>query len=160
MRACAIFEESMVLSLWMLSHLEAQAELAAKEIKRLQARKKRMENGFAHLEAYCITVLEALPEPKRGPKKLEGNTNTLALSPSDRCVITDEPAIPTEYKTVAIEMPATAWEKIVETCGTGIVHQLTKQDLKVRLADVKKALKAGLDVAGADLQFCGNLRRS
>jgi hypothetical protein len=40
-----------------------------------------------------------------------------------------------------------------------LIGKVTKQNLKVRLADVKKAIKAGESIAGADLEFRNNLIR-
>ena len=142
-----------------LAFLESQAQLAAAEIKRLQARKGRYERDTERLERYCCRVIEQLPEPKRGARKLEGRTTTLSIRPSDEVIITSEEQVPGAYKTVCVEMPAPAWEQIARTFPFA-VNSLTKQDLKVRKADVKKALKAGEDVPGADIQFNNNLRRS
>ncbi|MGC1586998.1 MAG: siphovirus Gp157 family protein [Rhodomicrobium sp.] len=142
-----------------LAFLESQEQLATVEIKRLQARRDRIGRDVERLEQYCCRVIEKLPEPKRGPRKLEGRTVTLAIRPSDEVIITDEVSIPVAYKTAVIELPASAWEHIVTLCPEAPTL-LGKQDLKVRKADVKKALKSGEDVPGADLKFNNNLRRS
>src|SRR6266704_988382 len=60
-----------------LTHLESQAQLAAQEIKRLQIRKTRIDALYERLADYVVRVLEKLPDPKRGSKKLEGETSTL-----------------------------------------------------------------------------------
>ena len=143
---------------WMLAHLEDQAQMAAQEIQRLQGRKQAFERAQERLEEYCIHVLEQLPEPKRGAKKLEGRTSTLTLRLSDAVVITDEEAVPAEYKTACVEMPALVWESLVRRDET-VIDKLTKQKPKVRLADVKKAIKGGESVTGADLEFRNHLIR-
>lgn len=142
-----------------LAFLESQAVLAAAEIKRLQARKARYERDAERLGQYCCRVIEELPEPKRGKRKIEGHTVTLSVTPSDEVIFTDEIAVPISYKTAVLEMPAPAWESIVAAFPDAPTL-LSKQDLKVRKADVKKALKAGEDVPGADIKFNVNLRRS
>jgi uncharacterized protein YheU (UPF0270 family) len=73
-------------------------------------------------------------------------------------MVTDETAVPADYKTAGVEMPAPVWESIVRRDGT-VIGTLTMQNLKLRLADVKKAIKAGESVAGADLEFRNNLIR-
>jgi len=143
---------------WMLAHLEDQVQMAAQEIQRLQGRKQAFERAQERLEEYCIHVLEQLPEPKRGAKKLEGRTSTLALRLSDAVVITDEVAVPAEYKTACVEMPALVWEGLVRR-DESVIGKLTKQNLKVRLVDVKKAIKGGEVVAGADLEYRNHLVR-
>jgi hypothetical protein len=112
----------------MLAHLENQAQMAAQEMQRLQNR------------------------------KLEGETTTLALRPSEAAIVTDEAAVPALYKTAVLEMPAPVWEEFVRLDNT-LVAKLTKQNLKVRLSDVKKAIKDGIRVPGADMEFRNNLVR-
>lgn len=141
----------------MLVHLESQAKMAGEEIKRLTARKQAFERAHERLAAYCVRVLELLPEPKKGPRKLEGVHSTLALRPSEAVTITDEPSIPAAFKTACVEMPAVTWEDLVRI-DPSIIGKLTKQDLQVRRADVKKAIQGGESVPGADLEFRSNLR--
>jgi hypothetical protein len=142
----------------MLAHLENQAQMATQEMQRLQGRKQAFERAGERLSAYCVRVLEELPEPKRGPRKLEGETTTLALRPSEAAIVTDEAAVPALYKTAVLEMPAPVWEEFVRLDNT-LVAKLTKQNLKVRLSDVKKAIKDGIRVPGADVEFRNNLVR-
>jgi len=143
---------------WMLAHLEDQAQMAADEIQRLHARKQTFERALERLEVYCIQVLEQLPEPRRGPRKLEGSTNTLALRSSDAVILTDEGIVPAEYKTACVEMPAPVWASLVRRDET-VIGKLNKHNLKVRVADVKKAIKSGDSVPGADLEFRNHLVR-
>jgi len=143
---------------WMLAHLEDQAQMAAHEIHRLQARKESFDRARERLEAYCIQVLEQLPEPRRGARKLEGSTCTLALRLSDAVMITDEAVVPAEYKTACVEMPAPDWERLILRDET-IVGKVNKQNLKVRVVDVKKAIKGGESVPGADLEYRNHLVR-
>ena len=51
-----------------------------------------------------------------------------------------------------------ATRNFVRRDGT-VVGKLTKQNLMVRLPDVKKAIKAGESIVGADLEFRNNLIR-
>ena len=147
----------------MLAHLESQAaaaKLAANlEFDRLTKRQKHFESQAASLEGYCVRVLEALPAPKKGPRKLEGQCNTLALSTSERCKVEDAALVPIEYKTAAAKMPAELWQQIVETLWPETLAQITV-DVSVRLADVKKALKAGVEIEGADIEYPKGVRRS
>jgi hypothetical protein len=141
-----------------LAHLEAQAQMAAREMQRLTARKEFFERATERLEAYCVRVLEQLPAPRKGPRKLEGETSTLALRLSDAVVLRDEAQVPANYKTACVEMPAPVWEDLVRL-DPSVVSRLTRQNLKVRLADIKQALKAGESVAGADIQYRNHLVR-
>lgn len=113
------------------THMAAQVRLADAEIKRLQARKRRFENAVERMETYIMSVLDKLPVPKRGPKKLEGATATLSLCKCPPSLqITDESKIPAEYRIVIHPVPATT---------------------QVDKAAVKQALQLGIAVPGAEL---------
>src|ERR1051325_6743104 len=62
-----------------LRTLESQETLAMEEISRLHARRKRIVSALEHLKQYLCSVLEQLPKPKRGCRKLEGSTAELVL---------------------------------------------------------------------------------
>src|SRR6266851_1153768 len=112
----------------LLSHFEAQADLAAAEIKRLQSRKKSFDCRVARLEASVQRAMEL-----RGVLKIDGETSTLALQAAPASVlILDEAQIPKDYKTRHPE-------------------EWTPDKRKIAAA-----LKKGLDVPGADLSE-GNL---
>ena len=111
----------------MLAHFESQAELAAAEGKLLQARKKAFERAGERLEFYVRSAMDF-----SGVKKLEGQTTTLSLRAAPASVlITNFEAIPAEYKEIRTEV-------------------VINKDA------VKRALKGGMEVPGADLST-GNL---
>jgi hypothetical protein len=106
----------------MLAHFESQAQLAAEESKRLQARRKVFERSGERLEGYVRRAMELA-----GVKKLEGQTTTLSLRVAPASVlITSFDAVPAEYKEIRTEV-------------------VINKDA------VKKALKGGAEVPGADL---------
>lgn len=112
-----------------LAALEYEQKAAGDEVVRLQERKKAAAKAQDRLEAYVCRVIEA-----RGVKKLAGRTNTLSVRPSDAVVIVNEAQIPQEYLR-------------------------TKMTIEPDKAAIKKALKAGEEVAGADLAYKDNLVR-
>jgi Siphovirus Gp157 len=106
----------------MLAHFEDQAELAAKEIKRLQDRKRTFERSYERLESCAKFAMEVA-----GKTKLEGTTSTLTLHKSPASVfVYNFDQVPAEYFTVKIER----W---------------------VDKEKVKRAFKAGIEVPGAEL---------
>ena len=110
-----------------LAHFESQAAFASAEIKRLQLRKKRFEAAQERLESSIRVAMECA-----GTRKLEGESSTLSLRAAPASVsIHDFEAVPAAYKIV-------------------------KVDTSIDKAAVAKALKAGLEVPGADLSE-GNL---
>jgi hypothetical protein len=114
-----------------LAALDYEQKAAGDEMARLAERRRVAKAAQDRLEAYLCRIIAA-----RGGKKLVGNTNTLSVRPSDAVVIVDEAAIPANY--------------IVEEVIT------TK---RVDKAAIKKALKAGREVPGADLEYRDNLVR-
>ena len=105
-----------------LVHFESQVELAAAEIRRLQARRKAFERSGERLEVYVSRAMQVA-----GVKKLEGKTTTLSLRAAPVSVsITDFDAVPAEYKEIRTEI-------------------VISKDA------VKKALKGGVEVPGAAL---------
>lgn len=106
-----------------LTHWGSQVDMAAAEIKRLQSRKARFERHIERLEDCTIRAIELT-----GKRRIEGDTTTLALKKKPASVvILNDANIPLEYK---VHVPET-WNP--------------SKDL------IKKALKAGVPVAGADL---------
>lgn len=114
-----------------LAALDYEARCASDEIARLQARKQHAKASQDRLEAYLCRIITA-----NGGKKLIGKTNTLSVRPSDAVVIVDESLIPAEYIS----------EKVITTKSVDKVA-------------IKAALKAGVDIPGADLEFRQNLTR-
>lgn len=114
----------------MLAHFEAQADMAAGEIKRLQLRKKGFEHSYERLENCARQAIEA-----SGKQKLEGETATLALQRNPPAVfVTSFDQVPDAYKLVQVE---TSIDK----------------------AAIARDLKAGIDVPGAELRQSIRLAR-
>ena len=115
----------------MLAHFENQAAFAAQEIKRLQNRKRAFERSYERLESCAKLAMEVA-----GKTKLEGTTSTLALRKSPTSVfLRNFEEVPAEYFTVKIER----W---------------------VDKDKVKRALKAGIEVPGAEfVEDCFHLVR-
>lgn len=79
-----------------LSHVESQADLAAKEIERLKTRRAVFVNLQERLEQYAIRGMQAL-----GLRKLDGDTSRLTLRNNTPAVdIDDEELVPAKFKTI------------------------------------------------------------
>ncbi len=114
-----------------LAALEYEEKAASDEMARLAERKRGAAAARARLEAYLCRIIATRGAP------LKGSTNTLSVRTSDAVIITDEAAIPPRY----------IIEKAVIVMNTP------------DKAAIKKALKAGAEVPGADLEFRSNLQR-
>lgn len=132
-----------------LAALEYEQKAAGDEIARLQERKKAAAKAQDRLEAYVCRVIAS-----RGRPRLEGRTNTLSVRPSEAVVITSADAVPENFKTVSLTMPYTVWFRV-----SGEFPDLSGPSVSVDKAAIKKALKAGDDVPGADLEYRSNLVR-
>ena len=139
-----------------LAHLEQQIEFAKSEIDRLRQRKATCERALERLETYVIETIENLGTDGKGKyRRLEGQTTTFSLRTCPASVeVTDESAIPAEYKMLLLKLPAVMWEQLLDGLE---IEQRAAVLGQVRSPEVtfdKRAMKAGIDgggVAGACL---------
>jgi hypothetical protein len=140
-----------------LSHLEQQAAFAKVEIARLQERKAFFERATEKMEGYVIHVIESIgPDAKGKYAKLEGRTVTFSIKDCPPSVeIKDEAAIPSDYKTITITMPALKWEDLLDSLDLEqracVLDTVEKPKASVSKAAIKKAIGDGAHVPGADL---------
>ena len=140
-----------------LTHLEAQAALAAAEIKRLQERKAFFERAAERLEQYVLQVIEGLGLDGKGKaKKLEGNTTTMSSRACPASVnVTDEALVPAIFKSVTVTLPALAWEGLIDgldiDAAAKLLDQIKKPAVAISKSLVKAAFDAGEVIAGACL---------
>lgn len=124
-----------------LAHCKAQQRFAAEEIERLQARKAAFESRADRLKQCVIIAMGALEK-----ERLEGHTSTLTLQRCPPSVdITDETAVPAEYKAATITVSGETWERLRPMLPT------VTPRFAVSKTAVKTAITAKLDVPGATL---------
>jgi hypothetical protein len=123
---------------------EADAAYAADEIKRLQARKRILENAAERVRGYVLWIIEALgPDTKGKLRKLEGEKFTFAaraLKP--KLEITDETLIPNAYKRVSLDVPAELYVKY-----SGVLHALGMLPPTAKYSIDEPALREALEAA-------------
>jgi seryl-tRNA synthetase len=107
---------------------EATAEAIKAEADKLTERRKQAEKKAAGLKDYLTACME-----KVGRHKMETPRCSVSFRKSEQTNILDEALIPAEYKTV----------KVTET---------------VNKTDIKKAIKAGAEIPGAELVTCNNIQ--
>ncbi len=137
-----------------LAALEYEEKAAGDEMARLAERKRVAKAARERLEAYLCRIISARGSP------LKGSTNTLSIKPSDAVNITDESEVPEEWKVATVKLSYLAWNNIraaAEDCGEDV--DAAKVEISIPKDPIKKALKAGVDVPGADLEFRSNLQR-
>lgn len=144
-----------------MAHLESQMAFADVEIKRLRERKALYERTFERLEQYVIRVIQSLGEDAKGKwKKLEGRTVTFSCRCCPPSVeIVDEAAVPVEYKTVDLKMPARLWEELLDRLDleerTKTLDQVKVGAFSINKTQVKAAMEKGR-IPGVDLAI-GNV---
>lgn len=137
-----------------MAHLESQQELVKAEVDRLQRLGKHFKAVEDRMKDTVRCTIQNLGVDAKGKyRKLEGKTCVLSLAKLPGSVeITDEEAVPVEYKDAVLTMPAATWQALMEDLfpedREKIVAALRKQDLVVRKSDVKAALEGG-EVPGA-----------
>jgi hypothetical protein len=142
-----------------LAHLEQQIEFANFEIDRLKQRKATFQRALERLEMYVIETIESLGTDNKGRyRTLEGKTTTFSLRVCPPSVeITDEAAIPADYKTLLMRIPALTWEELLDGLDIdargAIVARVATAELKVDKRSIKAAIETGAHVPGADLVF-------
>src|ERR1035441_9752130 len=99
-----------------LAHLEQQIGFARYEIDRLRQRKATCERALARLENYVIGTIEGLGTDSKGKyPRLEGKTTTFSLRACPPSVeVTDESAIPAEYRMLLLKLPEVTWERLLD----------------------------------------------
>jgi hypothetical protein len=139
-----------------IRHLEDVARFAAEEAKRLTERKQLFERAAERMRAYVKWTIESMGQDEQGKwRKLDGRTTTFSLRKlPDILQVNDEGAVPADYKTLVITLPAAAWQQHLEACSdraeilATIIHTEVKLDRRGLLA----RLKEGAELPGADIR--------
>jgi hypothetical protein len=140
-----------------LAHLERQIDFARFEIDRLRQRKAASERALARLEEYVIETIENLGTDGKGRyRTLEGKTTTFSLRGCPPSVeVADESAIPAEYKTLTLKLPAVTWEQLLDGLDieqrAAVLAQVKSPEIGVDKRSIKAAFDGGADVPGAGL---------
>jgi len=126
-----------------IQHLEGQIAHARAEENRIAAWRGSLESGLARFKDYLVRCIEL-----SGQKKVEADNGSLAIQANPESVeITDLEAVPDEFKTVTVKMPAALYHELIlslDGCDATFTASKTA---------IKEALKAGREVPGADTRF-------
>jgi hypothetical protein len=139
-----------------LTHLEQQIDFAKFEIDRLRQRKATCERALSRLEDYVIGTIENLGTDSKGKyRPLEGKTTTFSLRACPPSVeVTDESAIPSEYKMLLLKLPAVTWEQLLDGLEieqrAAVLGQVKSPEVIVDKRSIKAALDGG-PVPGAGM---------
>lgn len=147
----------------LLRRFEAEAGFQRAEAKLHQRRAEILDNAVERMKDYArAAILDA------GGAPVEGSLAKLQVIPSPaKVIIFDESKVPSEFKTMTITVSAENWESFLESAsvafgdvmnpdGVVAVIGITKADVSISKTAVKKAIDAGREVPGADVDMSGN----
>lgn len=136
-----------------LRTLAAMDEAGHREMEWLSGRQAVLRNHIERVKAYVARLVETFAPPSDKSPRLEGNAFTLALAKNpDSVVVLQESAIPDQFVTVTVSMPAIVWRAIEKEIAHGLLARM-KTSRSVSKSAIKKALDAGEEVPGADRKF-------
>ncbi len=134
-----------------LAHCDVQEQFVKAEVKRLQEFGRRIAAARDRVEECVQRAIEV-----SGQERLEGNLCTFSLRACPPSVeVTDERAVPMEYKIATLTVPAHEMEELLGSVDIdareSFLRSVRKMDASVDKLAVKQAIKVGLEVPGAVL---------
>lgn len=143
-----------------LRHLDMQQEAIGVEISRLRDLQARYAATEDRVKQYVARVIEqTVPEPKRGPRKLESSLGTLSLKAgSPSVVVTDLEELPEEFTRVTVKLSGSQWRVLCIEYRTRNSCEPAVQSVEIEplKGAIKEAISAGETVPGADIKFGPN----
>ena len=139
-----------------LRRMATEQDALKAEQERIHDRRKTFERAEKWLREYVVAVMR-----KAGTDKLKTSANTLFIRQSEAVVLTGDVA--DAYKNVTVKMPARTWHAILGVCASFAPAELRTLIEAVRptedisLTAIKKAIKSGVTVEGADVEFHDSL---
>jgi len=138
-----------------ISHIEAQIAGARAEENRIAAWRGSLESGLARFKDYLVRCIEL-----SGQKKVEADNGSLAIQANPESVeITDLDQVPDEFKTVTVKMPAALYRELLQETGdrdAAVYSHILDVTFTADKVAIRKALKEGREVTGADSRFGKN----
>jgi hypothetical protein len=136
-----------------LRRMSAEQDLLKDEQERIHARRKTFEAAEKWLRDYVLATMQ-----RNGMPQLKTINNTLFVRQSEAVIVDDSEMIPEEHKNVTVKMPAWYWRFMCEATKAGGSEKAKELDAirvseEISLSSIKRAIKAGNTVAGADVEF-------
>lgn len=115
----------------------------------LEASAKRYEADVDRLKDYVLDVMRELPQPKKGPRILEGTSATFkAAKVGDSVEVFDEAALPEVFRTVTITLPVAYYKhlrllRIELTPYIVSWGRVDKKEIKIALTEALQCVNCG-----------------
>lgn len=135
-----------------IAHCESQALLATSEIDRLKKRKALFEAVVERVELSVVRTIKLLGVDAKGKyKALEGNTVTFSVRRCPPSVsITDEAAVPAQFKTITVTLPALTWESLLDSLEIEARAKILDEVRKPESTVSKTLVKAAIEMEAPD----------
>ena len=137
-----------------LRRMSVEQEQLESEQERIRQRRKTMERAEEWLRKYVLSVMQ-----QRGIKQLKTPANTLFIRQSDAVIVTEPELVPSAYVNVTVKMPKWLWIHLAglaeSSADKGLIEDINsvRAGEDISLSAIKKAIKSGVTVEGADLEF-------
>jgi len=138
-----------------LRRMSTEQDALKAEQDRIHARRKTFERAEKWLRDYVVSIMQS-----RGLKQLKTESNTLFIRQSDAVQVEEPAEVPEAYKNVTVKMPAWLWRYLVshaDPTGDNPDVQAVRVSEDISLSAIKKSIKSGVDVPGADLEWHDSL---
>lgn len=131
--------------------VENQIAFTAEEEKRLHERKKRLQGALASFMAYVARVVqECAPDMRKGARRLEGKTGTLAaVKNPDSVDVFDAAQLPADFTHIEMRVPGSVIAELPEDIRQTLRRSAVEYAVVPVKANIAQALKAGRTVPGA-----------
>lgn len=125
------------------------------ERNRLKKREDAVERAEKWLRDYVVSVMK-----QNGVKQLKTTNNTLFIRGSEAVEITDVERVPELYQNAEVKLPLWLWNamvKAIEVEGVRRDAETVRVKAEPSVSTIRKAIKSGVEVPGADLRFRDHL---
>lgn len=140
-----------------LRELDALMERFKEEAAWISERRQLAAKHRERLRAHITHIVDQYaPQTRSGARKLEGEIFALSLRQGqDKVVVTDLSAVPSIYKWVTVRMTAYDYRRLTDAADRQGYRndKPIKCEVEADTAAIKKALEAGEEVPGVDLEF-------
>jgi hypothetical protein len=140
-----------------LRMMEARVQYCRSEAARLQERARSSERKATQTKYMVMYYLKS-----RDLKKFEGREFTLRIQKNsqDSVRFTDETLVPMRYRTVAVRLDGSLWERMIESVPDEVKCQLVAsiQDASPCNEAIKNAVRNQTPVPGAEVYRGDHLR--
>jgi hypothetical protein len=136
---------------FVLRRMDHEYDYQDGEIDRLRTKRAATDKARKWLRQYVVSVML-----RNGLRQLKTPNNTLFLRSSDAVIVTDQQLLDPVYQNATVALPLWMWNALVKAAeGNRVAEHLPTLRVKAEpsLSTIKKAIKSGVTVEGADLEL-------